>query len=413
MNKKYKIRSDYLFLFLMILINTCFFGFYGFLPFAQNFYIYDYKYILILFVSFIFFFFSLIKNRFKIKFSKSNRLLTISFFLIILLEVVLSYISYHQPIILVLKEASYNIIILFAYFTFVQLYKSLNFEEILKLIVIFGLITSSISLFSAFIFNHFNINILGLVIENASIRNDKVRFFIGEETVILGVIISITRIFSKKNKTIDVLNIIISLLQIYFVSQTRSLILYLILIILLILFFNKKTNLTLKLLMISVSSIFILYIILNFRDIETYINSYIGGDSSISIRFKTIDFYMNQFYQKPWFGMGYISSSKDIDDWQLLYGPEGYYYRSDVGIIGNLNQYGIIGLLWIIAFFYKNIKYSAKEKQISIYHLIIFNFSAFLMLSLINLSFLTVQLLMYLFYILIFSFIHEKTSTIR
>lgn len=108
--------------------------------------------------------------------------------------------------------------------------------------------------------------------------------------------------------------------------------------------------------------------------------------------------------------MGFISTKKTLSGWNLLYGDSGIYYRGDVGVIGLLNAYGIVGFIWSCLFLKRiynsavdNTTYSLSLKFIVIYFVI----------SWANLSFMDAERLLYMIIPVMMSILISNNINIR
>jgi len=374
---------------------TNFFGFYKYLPFGTIFYSYDLMYIYIFGVSMIFFFErALVKH---IVFPKEFRNLVISMVILQIVEVIWTYSQYHQPIFLAFKEAFAYIVPIVCYFVFYQYKKEeQDIEYFVDVLIKCCLISSVVAMVAFFAYAYGEFNFLKLATDSSNnFRNGTLRFGVGGVIIYPVLVVSLTRFMRKQAKRIDVLNIIFTTFQIIVINKTRTMILYMIMMVFIMILFDRKMNMLSKVTVSILIAGCILGVILSTDSFVGNVTSYFNSDAGIMMRFNTIEFYMNQFFQKPLLGMGLISSSRDVVGWQLLYGPAGYYHRDDVGIVGLLNQYGICGLMWMMAFFaavWRNYK-----RKNGLNATVVCNITIFLLVTLINLSFLDTQRTMYIF----------------
>ncbi|MGF2115884.1 O-antigen ligase family protein [Enterococcus casseliflavus] len=146
-----------------------------------------------------------------------------------------------------------------------------------------------------------------------------------------------------------------------FISNVRMV--TLISIIILIYFFyslqlNRKSS-YIKIICSILIIIGICIITIQFGLIERFIG--VGQQqASVFYRFNVIDYYRNHFLDNLIFGFGYSSSVKTL------------YNYTDIGMLGFIYRYGIIGLMWVISiilYFYKGNKNSIINKTIFIYFL--------------------------------------------
>lgn len=391
-----------LYVYIIAICMTNFFGFYKFLPMGRTFYSVDYMHICIFVSSLVFFFYSLLKRRGKISKGKYWHL-SLAMIFLIAAEVIWTYSRYRQPISLACKEGFYYIVPIFAYFTFYQLYSNqMSAYKICDIFIKVGIISSIVAVAAYVLYTYGGINFLQLADSMPNnFRNGTIRFSVGSTVVFMATIMSITRVLWKEYTKIDVINLALSAIQIIVINKTRTSLLYMVMLILLIFLFGKKVNPFLKVLMIILVIMCGAGVFISLDNVTTNILDYFNADAGIRVRFSAIEFYMSQFKQVPVLGMGLISSSKDIAGWQLLYGPAGYFYRDDVGIVGLLNKFGIAGLIWAVCFL-RSASNNVK-KIMSVHAVIVRNIVMFCVITMINLSFMDYQRLMYIFVIMVLS----------
>lgn len=96
-----------------------------------------------------------------------------------------------------------------------------------------------------------------------------------------------------------------------------------------------------------------------FMGIPLVINSFIGGKRKLSfdMRLGEIQYYADKIFHNGWFGIGF-PDSKRYD--QLLHGPanshilmaNANYFLEDIGILGIVVVFGVLGLIGLICFGY-------------------------------------------------------------
>ena len=155
-------------------------------------------------------------------------------------------------------------------------------------------------------------------------------------------------------------------------------------------------------LLISVSVILVFF---GNQYFAAYINDYINNDYGLLNRSEAIVFYLNQFIHKPMFGMGYIGTDRSSVTSLLLYGPNGNYYRGDLGVIGLIDEYGIAGLIWTLYFLYG---IYCMGKNTTIYAQIIRFVVFYYVISLVNLSFMDSERLLFVGITILLGFIVEN-----
>lgn len=81
----------------------------------------------------------------------------------------------------------------------------------------------------------------------------------------------------------------------------------------------------------------------------------IEGGGSITGRLAMYAYYFNGFMQHPIMGQGFIKPINSALT-TLLYGQYGFYYLEDVGIVGYLFTFGLVGLFLFLTFITKGMK---------------------------------------------------------
>jgi hypothetical protein len=259
----------------------------------------------------------------------------------------------------------------------------------LRAIKIVSIIDSILAILSFVLIYTADINILNIPY---SIRNGTPRLGIGTEIVLVSLFISFVSVLQKKKlQLIDFANLLLGLVQVIVVNKGRSAIFYLAIT------FLFGTLLFLKLLpRIIIFSLLLITLLLlspTFPAFSNAVEAYFYGDDGIMVRFQAIEFYMNQFYHHPLIGMGFISTNGPF--WYLAQGYDGLFYYDDVGIVGFMNRFGCIGLLLVSYLIFQCTKTSWGNHSISGY--VEKTFLFYIVVSLINLSFLDLERLVYLF----------------
>ena len=393
-----KASSCKIYIFLLLLCITGFIGFYRYLPGSSTLYSNDYYYITAFMVTIMFLLGRVLNNR-KLKinglFLKHGALLV----LLMLVEIISTYFIVHQPIILTIKEAFYYIVPIAAYITIIQ-FKDINhsgfLNEVFDMIVSFSTVCSIVAII-AFLLNTYNgFNILRLNITLDSYRNGTLRFNVGGIVLYLGVFISIIKLIERDFSWKHIINIAVCAYQIIFINKTRTVMLYIVAVIAISILNERKLKKSIRILMWLIIVVSIVGAFVFSDSVNTTVTSYLYSDAGFMMRLRAIEHYMNQFAQYPILGIGLISSSQDISGWQLLYGSEGRFFRGDVGVIGLLNEFGILGLLWVVVFFLKTFKEIKGMHDLAsqICRCLLW----FLLISMINLSFMDNNRCMYIFF---------------
>ena len=104
-----KLETNKLFLYILMICLTGFFGFYIYFPFGKVLYGTDYAYLCMFFVSILFFMVKVGKNHGKVYSNIFIRQICCLIALIIA-EIIWTYFRYRQPILLTIKEGFYYIV---------------------------------------------------------------------------------------------------------------------------------------------------------------------------------------------------------------------------------------------------------------------------------------------------------------
>ncbi|WP_236161281.1 O-antigen ligase family protein [Lactobacillus delbrueckii] len=289
-------------------------------------------------------------------------LFTIALWITLVTYSTIIYYRYGQTLIQVLSTG-------YGYLIFGMLFPLAYYQEHLKdpdylkkVIVNISLIAAILSIAQVFLYN-FGITLLDIgTVTSDKFRNGTLRFGVGSNLVPFALLITLLDAINysenrKKNWTFSV----IFLIDILYASKTRSLWMYLIVTIYLVIIFFVK-NKRAKLLLIFIGLIVFAYILFSgvwynfFFDLST--------DSGVNMRSNTLNFYWKEFLEHPILGMGYIKGSTATPELlsllmgPLWYGKIRYYYRSDVGFVGLINESGIIGAIWYISIIHVLLKQS-------------------------------------------------------
>jgi hypothetical protein len=197
-----------------------------------------------------------------------------------------------------------------------------------------------------------------------SFRFMSLRLTDGEGLINIGILLAMATIFNKKMKfsLLPYTTLIIGFIEVVFVQKTRVALFGLLMAFLIVWLAQNKKKIG-KLVFFFLILLFLFMFIQNTSVFAEYMNSFSTNDYSYTARSAEIQFYFSQLYNNLFFGMGFIPSNLDM----LIQGPEGVFYKSDVGIIGFFNTFGFIGGIWFILLIVKIIKvlaFSIKTKTI-------------------------------------------------
>lgn len=330
-------------LFVILIVYTRFFAFYP-----------D-SFIQLLFITFFIFINLLLLFRIKINNRGYFRNCIYFFLFYVIIEMIISLFVYKQSLFHVIIQSYYYFTFL-SYFIYIKLIKNEKDILITKKIIIY-VATILISIFIIQTILHKS----GLYFINIQIieRNNRLRITLFAILINIAFLISYGEVLKNGIKTskLFIFNFIIALYFIIFIQQTRSIILIIAICIFigfLVKFLRYIKKGTKELLFL----IIICFSFLGTITIFPYTSMYesLEKDYGVVAREQAIDFYIAQIKEKPLFGMGIIKPIKGDQSYSLVHGPLGIYYKDDVGIIGFVNNFGIIGLGWYIFIMYKSYK---------------------------------------------------------
>lgn len=398
---KIDFSTDRIFIWGIIIIVSNFFGFFQYMPLHNRIYPTSYVSICLTMFCAVFLVVEVIIHGGKLKLGKYSGL-SMGLAALIIVEVILTYHRYHQPIIYTIIEGWFYIVPLVTYLTFCQLNKRIDSDEFNNILVNAGLICSVIAIIAFCLYSFWEVNILRIPTSNAnSFRYGTIRFGVGGIVFILSIIVSLSKIIHKTGSRKDKVNILLGFIHIYFINKTRSLIMYFIMLILVIWILDRVKSTTLKVLLGTLTIVLGIFTFIVSDGAIPTLAELAKSDISIAVRFREMDFYWSQFTASPIFGMGLLGPNKYLPHAELLFGPQGIYYRDDVGVIGLLNKFGILGIVWCFGLLQKVRK--QRQYKTNINTLILRNISVFLMVSIINLGFMDPQRVMYVFFLMCIS----------
>jgi len=283
--------------------------------------------------------------------------LVISFVLIWVVEFIYSKLLYEQNFMQVIKASnSYLLILLYFIFVYYLSQKGVSEKFLHKILVVSTIILSFLFIIQWNLYHKFGI-FLNIPF---NVRFDELRITEGEGVINVGIVIAFALIFNKQvNKGLKIISILaafIGLFELIFVQKTR-LAIFCVLIgcfVVLLIKFHKNVK---SLVLLTIILTLVVIASINSSYYKNYISSADSTGFSYTARQQEALFYLDQIKQHPLLSMGFIDPVKFDRSFQLVRGPQGYLFKSDVGIIGFVNTFGIIGFFWYLAFLYKTLKY--------------------------------------------------------
>lgn len=283
--------------------------------------------------------------------------LVIAFIAVIFISFLTAYAYWEQPI--TSSLLSYRqFYIFFMYFVLVGFEVSQKaIERILVILFFLSLIV--------FVIDYITFPDAIFSLRSEERRDGITVFFYGQGFTFLGAFYYIEKFFTKR-KPIHLIWFLIGAVFLFFLTQSRMILLGLGLGFILVLFLSK---LRYKFLLATavVSTGIIVYLFSGvFKGIKEQ-NAEQAKFYTEDIRVQALEFFWNDL-QGGWptlvFGNGYPAKDSKLEA-ITDYGQDMGYYTADVGLIGILSFFGIIGLIIWVFFFYK--AFSMKDNQELIY----------------------------------------------
>ena len=307
-----------------------------------------------------------------------NTIIVLCFFGMYLFEVVLSSIRYNQGFLNSLFADKFYLEILL-YFTLIRVYKNESDKEmVLKIFVIVSLIVSILLDYQVLVLHPSGKEILYNI--DYWKRSGGARVTASTHFIEMAVLVSVAKLLEKKKKNKELENkqkiwnlfyvftIIFGLVDIILISKTRMSIILVFSAIGIMFVFrdigNTKKNFFHRLI-IFILALIAVHFILNVSPIASSFEDLSSGHISVSLRREEYIMYIGQLLQNPFnfiFGMGMIHDTNNTFLSSIL-GVNGTGGRTDVGAVGFVNEFGIIGLalyIWISLRGYKIIKECRK-----------------------------------------------------
>lgn len=282
-------------------------------------------------------------------------------------EIVHTSIIYHgmQTLTTTIKEALHY---LSAFLVYVVLLNLTNGKAdilyFIRVIIKISFLCSLMALIAFVLLELGDINILRLNTDSYSFYSrGSARFNIGMMIYIPGMMFSLVNMIKKCGSKLDTLTILLGFLHVIIISKTRSLFVWILLALILYTYIGKLNRK-------KIIGLFFFAFIISYGVV--YLPSIINGiqilaeDASFAYRLGAIEFYLGQLKDHPLLGMGLIGATNNaLGD--LLYGPLNRFYRVDVGIVGFVNGFGIIGLYWLLSYILNAFKTLRQHKECESY----------------------------------------------
>ena len=317
-------------------------------------------------------------NMFKVKlYSRFFLLISVLF----IISIVASYLAYHQDLISGLI-ASQKIFKAYSIFVIIQWHKQekLNFNKIIdKLIILCGFYTIFIAYASVTEFSF---------VRESALSSDELVVTANKyskDLLLFGEFFFLAKYF-RSGKLINLLyvSIIFAVTQIYDIQRGDIIFFAATLFIAIFLYGNKK--LIVRLLLIMPAAIITFFVFLGSSELMTTLTSKFSqlfmlfgssqelsaiSDASIFVRLQELEFALKGFIENPIFGNGLFRSSIKEE----LFG-DLYFFPADVGIVGVLYCYGIIGGLlfcYLVYLLFKERIGNLNQNSVTLYLYLVFS----------------------------------------
>lgn len=315
--------------------------------------------------------------------------IVILFLMLFFLEMLFSTFRYNQPLFDVIISGNYSLVFGMYFITLYYLYTNKAYHKLVNFLIVCSVILTSLFIIQYFLLNR------GVIFLNLTL--DRLRFgeyriyqlgdFVNFMVVIAaGVLLKGKEKISKKNYYLTIACLLLGVFHIIFVAKTRSALVIVILSIFIMMIYKWRKDI-LKF-VVGTASLSIIIILFSLTPTaKAYVESFGVYDASVSARERAIDLYMSQFYENPLLGMGFIRGVEGTDLYYLLRGTSGNLTRTDVGFIGYLNTFGIIGAILFVLLFFKvfRVILFLISKKIMINYLEVLGLFGFFTLSSVNL----------------------------
>ncbi|MCX8128598.1 MAG: O-antigen ligase family protein [Clostridia bacterium] len=305
------------------------------------------KFIILAVVAVILFFtFVFIRDLFCEKYFFGGNILF--FILLYIQEIVMSVVTYRQSFIDTVTEGKYYLLMLSYFIMACYLKKDGNYHKLYGMIVVFSAVLSVFYIVYYLFLSYFDLQILPLGYDErfGGYRVTAFAYIINSGTLLaLGVYLNPG--FKLRYRAACLFVFAAGLFELIVVQKTRAaLVMELVCILCMIVFaFRKRIG---NLIITGIVAAVIVAALVNTPLFKSYMDSVSNEDTSVSVRLEEVDFYLSQVKESPLYGMGFIKNMEDRETYALLRGQDKMFYREDVGIVGFVNTFGVLGLLWYL-----------------------------------------------------------------
>lgn len=282
------------------------------------------------------------------------------FLIIYLLEFIYSTMKYGQGAGNVFVASNYCLIITM-YFCLVHYFRQNGIACFNKWIVYIALINMLLHLGQYVLFDR---GVVFLFFDAENLRMGSLRLSHATCAIdFLGIIIAFSEILSNKTKnTINYIVLLLGIVSFVYVSRGRASLIGAFVTCVGMLCYKNKKN-ALKIILIGLVVLFAGFVFLNYTSLgNSYLDS-LGEEDTLSYRFTEMNYYIEQVKDNMVLGVGFIRRMGFTSITQIITGPRYNYSRTDVGIVGFINTFGIVGLVWYVAYLIRITKYVFRIRK--------------------------------------------------
>lgn len=282
-------------------------------------------------------------------FKRTHTRLYAQFFLLItIMEIFFSYMRYGevQSFVSTIREAIIPLAIVVTFFSLKRIVEREGVEYLIQVMIIIAVICSCVAIIAYVLLDTTGNIFFNLDVNNYSFyRYNKPHFMIGAMIVVPATLFSWILVLNRNREFLTILELVLGLFHIIFIGKTRTLIAFTLITMIIVYTYITKKSKNFKIAIIC-TCVIIFFILQGSMLIETI--SLLFTDNSVTFRLNAIEFYLAQVVKHPLFGMGFIGSTNEALK-TLLYGPKNQFYRTDVGFVGFINEFGLAGAVWFIS----------------------------------------------------------------
>lgn len=305
----------------------------------------------------------ILKNRYRFI------LFIFTFLVLNFIEICMTTLKFGQPFSLALARYKY-VFIFILYIPISVILKKFKIEKLKIMIINLGTLLSILYIIQAMIYPKFILfNMYYME------RANRIRFYTGSYFIIISILLNFSFLLHNFKKKYF-FYLIIQIIMLIFVSQTRSsiAILFITFILTLLMYiknFNWKKISKILIVIGLIIMVIMPYISALVNSINDSLFNKNSDNGSISIRIDAQKYMIDKIKENPLLGVGMYDNS--YEEAGSITGSEYKYYVADVGIIGFIFQYGILGFLIFLYLWVKMIiltyKIYKQKKENSLYYI--------------------------------------------